>query len=830
MSRPSVLVERADRQSIAGWAFDPDRPTRHVRLALYDGSSHLATFLADIVRDDLREAGLGDGDHAFHVNLPAHLLDMPVVDFRIVDPATNEELAAISVATEDEKLSGARDLLLSKLPWFLRQHEDARDRARAAAAYLPMLMSACVATYQELRRSLEAEAAGRGEPPPSMDGLGFDRVVESVLQRFPILEAPKFDQPLVSIVIPVYEKFDFTYACVKSILDTNVRASYEIIIVDDCSKDETLLAPMILQNCRILRNERNQGFVLNCNRGADEARGRYVFMLNNDTTLFPDAIDALVETFEIHDKVGAVGSKLLFADGKLQEAGGIIWRLGDGWNYGRGQDPDEPRFNYVRPADYISGAALMLPRDLFQELGGFDTLYAPAYYEDTDLAFRVRAAGYKVLYQPRSKITHFEGVSSGTDLTQGAKRYQVVNGRKFFTRWKTTLEAHALNGIQPEREKDRGSRFRVLFVDETTPTPKEDAGSNAAITHMRCLQELGGKITFVPADNMTHLGPASTALQDMGVEFLHHPYYWSVEEVLRKRPDEFDLIYLHRFNTATRHLGVCRGLSPKARIVYNVADLHYLRYERELAIGAAGAKSIAEIADTKARELQAIRSSDIVLVHSDVEKDVLAQEGIENVVVVPWVIDGRPSAIPFEQRGGLYFIGGFRHAPNVDAVGWFVEEIWPLVRKACPDQTFGIIGSHMPDSVRALERHRGVRCIGFVDELQPVFDSARLTVAPLRYGAGLKGKVALSLANGVPCVGTAVAYEGFAEDNADLMQVADDPKAMAKRITALLTDGARWKKASLSAAKFAERNFSQAAVTAKIRAIRATNGPMAGVP
>ncbi|BBK36723.1 glycosyl transferase family protein [Allostella sp. ATCC 35155] len=819
MSRPSVLVEQADRHSIAGWAFDPDRPDRHVALALHDGPSHVLTFVADGFRDDLREAGLGDGDHAFHVNLPGHLLEQPVVHFRILDPASGEELAAVSIATEEEKLAATRDLLLSKLPWFLRQHEDLRDRARWASAYLPMLMSACVSTYQELRRALEAEAAARREPPPSLEGLGFDRVVEGVLSRFPILEAPRFDEPEVSIVIPVYEKFDFTYACVKSILDTNVRASYEIIVVDDCSKDETLLAPMILQNCRILRNERNQGFVLNCNRGAREARGRYVFLLNNDTALFPDAIDALLDTFRQHDNVGAVGSKLLFGDGKLQEAGGIIWRLGDGWNYGRGQDPEEPRFNYVRPADYISGAALMLPRDLFLELGGFDTHYVPAYYEDTDLAFRVRAAGRRVLYQPRSKITHFEGVSSGTDLTQGAKRYQVVNGRKFFTRWKSVLEQHALNGHQPEREKDRGARFRTLFIDETTPTPKEDAGSNAAVTHMRCLQALGAKVTFVPADNMTHLGAPSTALQDMGVEFLHHPYFWSVEEVLRKRPDEFDLIYLHRFNTADRHLGICRALAPKARIVYNVADLHYLRYEREREVGAPGAKTAAEIAAFKARELQAIRSSDVVLVHSDVEREVLAREGVDHVVVVPWVIEGRPAETSFEERTGLYFIGGFRHAPNIDAVAWFCEEIWPLVRKACPDQTFGIIGSHMPDEVRALERHRGVRCIGFVDELQPVFDQARLTVAPLRYGAGLKGKVALSLAHGVPCVGTAVAYEGFVGDSADLMQVSDDPKGMAKRIATLLTDEARWKKASVSAARFAEQQFSMAAVTAKIRAI-----------
>nr|WP_245978242.1 glycosyltransferase family 4 protein [Stella humosa] len=218
-----------------------------------------------------------------------------------------------------------------------------------------------------------------------------------------------------------------------------------------------------------------------------------------------------------------------------------------------------------------------------------------------------------------------------------------------------------------------------------------------------------------------------------------------------------------------------------------------------------------------------MRSSDVVLVHSDVERELLAAEGIDNVVVVPWVIEGKPAPTPFEKRSGLYFIGGFRHAPNVDAVAWFCEEIWPLVRKACPDQTFGIIGSHMPDQVRALERHRGVQCIGFVDELQPIFDGARLTVAPLRYGAGLKGKVALSLAHGVPCVGTAVAYEGFSDDSPDLMQVSDDPKGMAKRIATLLTDGARWKKASLSAARFAEQHFSQAAVTAKIRLLTMTN-------
>ena len=821
-ARPAVHIERADRHCVAGWAFDPAAPARHVRLALFDGPVHLLTFAADVLRDDLRAAGVGVGDHAFHVNLPAHLVDRDIADLRLLDPESGEELVAVSIATGDERLTAVRDLLLEKLPWFLGSLDEPRERGRWAAAYLPMLLSASVATYNDLRRSLEAEA-GEALPGMVLDGVPFDRVVDGLLGRFPILEVPAAAEPLVSIVIPVYGKFEFTYECVRAILDGGVRASFEILIVDDCSRDETLLAPMILQGCRVLRNERNLGFVRSCNRGAEEARGRYVLLLNNVTKPHPGAIDALVETFDQHRNVGIVGAKLLFADGKLQEAGGIIWRLGDGWNYGRGEDPDDPRFNYVRPADYVSGAALMVPRKLFLDLGGFDTHFAPAYYEDTDLAFRVRATGHRVLYQPRSKIIHFEGVSSGTDLTQGAKRYQIVNGRKFFSRWKETLEAHALNGVLPEREKDRGAGFRVLFVDETTPTPREDAGSGAAVTHMQVLQSLGGKVTFVPADNMTHLGAASTALQDMGVEFLHHPYFWSVEEVLRKRPDEFDLIYLHRYNTAVRHMPVCQALAPRARIAYNVADLHFLRYEREHALGLPGAKSEAEIAEVRARELQALRASDVVIVHSEIEQAILAEQGIDHAIVVPWVIHTAAGARPPEQRRGIYFIGGFRHGPNADAVTWFVEEIWPLVLKAVPNEFFGIVGSHMPDSVRALERHRGVRCLGFVDDLGPLLAEARLTVAPLRFGAGLKGKVALSMAHGVPCVGTSVAYEGFAGQDPDLNQVADDPKAMAKRIGNLMVDAARWRKASQAAIAHIQDNFSMEAVTRALRPVVPTD-------
>ena len=148
------------------------------------------------------------------------------------------------------------------------------------------------------------------------------------------------------------------------------------------------------------------------------ARGDYVLFLNNDTLVTAGWLDALVRCIEEAPHAGLVGAKLIYPDGRLQEAGGIVFADGSGWNYGRFDDPADPRYNFRREADYCSGAAILLRRDLFLQLGRFDARYAPAYYEDTDLAFAVRAAGKKVFYEPRAMVIHFEGITSGTDTGQ----------------------------------------------------------------------------------------------------------------------------------------------------------------------------------------------------------------------------------------------------------------------------------------------------------------------------------------------------------------------------------------------------------------------------
>ena len=268
--------------------------------------------------------------------------------------------------------------------------------------------------------------------------------VESQPQREPVgelvaLEFAEVLEPTVSVVIPVYNHAEFTYRCLQSLRNNSTTNSFEVIVVDDCSTDETQELLGRMKGIRVVRNEKNSGFIVSCNTGAAAARGKYIWFLNNDTLLTPGSLDTLVATFLEFPDAGLVGSKLIYPDGKLQEAGGIIWKDASGCNYGRGDDPGKPEYNYLRDVDWCSGASIMIPNSLFHELGGFDHRYIPAYYEDVDLAFTVRKAGKRVLLQPLSRIVHAEGVSSGTDIRAGVKSFQQINKDKFYQKWKDTL-------------------------------------------------------------------------------------------------------------------------------------------------------------------------------------------------------------------------------------------------------------------------------------------------------------------------------------------------------------------------------------------------------
>jgi len=789
-------IDYADWTGVKGWVWDPEMPEKRILLEVLDDDNRLATVVASEFRADLAEAGVGDGRHGFSIPLSETLLPFARHILHLRPVGSTFELPSFPLVLTREQVGFDTSVLR-----FLHGNVMAETaRAQQPDDLAPMITNLVEVLDQALSHyyDLTADKAALSTVDV-LDPADFSPqvqiLIDSIQRNYPPIIVEPDLNPVVSIVIPVFNKFDLTYACVKSIEEHGARIPYEIIIVDDCSRDETVLASLaFFGNVRLVRNSANSGFVLSCNRGFAAARGEYVVFLNNDTQVKPGWLDELYETLCRDPKVGIAGSKLLYPDGRLQECGGIIWRMGDGWNWGRDQDASDPRFCYMRDSDYVSGAALMIKSSLFDEIGRFDERYVPAYYEDTDLCFKVRSRGYRTVVQPASEIVHFEGASAGTSVTgSGMKRFQAINHRKFFDRWKETLAGHRFNGAMPELEAERSVRQRALMIDDSVPEPDKDAGSNAAFQHILTLQRLGYKVTFIPGDNMAKIDPYTTDLQRRGVECLYHPYYFSVEDVFRKRPVPFDLVYLHRYSNASKYGGMIRQHFPQARILYNVADLHFLRLQRQAEVE--DDPVLRQKAEQMRRlELGAMFFVDCVIVHSAAEAELLAKmaPGV-NVQVIPWTIEVRDIKKVEVERPAIAFIGGYRHEPNIDAAKWAVQSIMPGLRKEVPGIELLLVGSYMPPELTTLAG-KDVVPLGHVPSLDTVFDRVRLTIAPLRYGAGLKGKVLESFAAGVPCVMTTVAAEGLDLPKKLQSLVVDEPGEIAALIAKLCRDDAEYRR------------------------------------
>jgi len=616
--------------------------------------------------------------------------------------------------------------------------------------------------------------------------------------------------PRVSVVIPVYNHFHHTHVCLRTLAGQTVGVPYEVIVVDDCSSDETAARLPAIGGVRVLRNAENLGFIGACNAGAALATGEYLVFLNNDTAPQPGWLDALCATFEQCPKVGLAGAKLVYPDGRLQEAGGIVFSDGSGWNYGRMGDPHDASYNYRREVDYCSGAAVMVPRALFERLGGFDLRYRPAYYEDTDFAFQVRGAGLRAVYEPRSVVVHFEGVSSGTDTASGVKRYQVVNQKTFVERWADALVRQPRPGTPIELAREHRARGRILVIDATTPQPDHDSGSLRLVNVMRALVARGWKVVFIP-ENGALLGRYGEDLQQLGVEVVHGQWLGDPVSWLAKHGGLFDAAWVSRHYVLSPLLSVLREYARRARLIFDTVDLHYLREQRAAALANDAALARAA-ADTRRRELTLVRASDVTLVVSPVERDLLAQECPQSRIEVLSNVHAVAGPGPGHgERRDLWFVGGFQHPPNVDAVLWFAEAVWPAIAQALPEVVFHVVGSHAPPAILALAGER-VRVHGFVEDLRPMLDGCRLSVAPLRYGAGVKGKVNQAMAHGQPVVATSVAVEGMHLVPGEDVLLADSEQAFAEAVVRLYQDEALWQRLAAGGLRNVEQHFSFEAV------------------
>lgn len=632
------------------------------------------------------------------------------------------------------------------------------------------------------------------------------------LETYDVLEFPIVELPLVSIIIPVYNQFAYTYACLKSILKNTNGISYEVIVADDVSTDKTVDIKEIVHNIIVVRNEQNLRFLLNCNNAAKYAKGKYIHFLNNDTQVQEGWLSSLVQLIESDETIGMVGSKLVYPDGHLQEAGGIVWNDGSAWNYGHGLNPDHAEFNYVKEADYISGASIMVRKSLWREIGGFDELFAPAYYEDTDLAFEVRAHGYKVMYQPLSVVVHFEGLSNGTDTSSGQKQYQVVNAKKFHEKWKDILEReHVANGTQVFKAKDKSlHKKHILVIDHYIPQYDKDAGGKCTWMYIDLFVKLGMKVTFI-GDNFHNQEPYTTELTQKGVEFLYGDYYYkNWKSWLKKNADNFDYAYLNRPHIAEKYIDILKENSD-CKIIYFGHDLHYLRELRQYEIenNPAILKSSEE---WKKKEFALFQKADVIYVVGSYEQQIVQKEfpnkPVHNIPVYIYDQLKENVNIDFEARKDLLFVGGFGHYPNIDAVLWFAENVFPQIKSAYPDIKWYIVGSKPTVEIQELA-DENIIVTGFIEdaELERLYATCRLAVVPLRIGAGVKGKVVEAVYNKIPLLTSPIGAEGLSLAE-EAFVVADCDDSMADKIIALYEDYDALGRLSANCDSFIENHFT----------------------
>jgi len=380
----------------------------------------------------------------------------------------------------------------------------------------------------------------------------------------------------------------------------------------------------------------------------------------------------------------------------------------------------------------------------------------------------------------------------------------------FLDRWRRRLpdaEAAIATGEAPKPV------LRALVIDERIPKSDRDAGSKAILSHIRCLQRLGYEVTFAASLEMRDKSADLSALTDIGVICCQTPYYISVEDILASQPDSFDVIYLHRVHNAVKYTELARAYSRKAKLVYSVADLYHVRFERQAQ--SQDRPELSALAQRMKRaEFLSAAAADSVITHSTFEQAELTKHiPPTKIHVVPWTIEATPITTPYAQRSGLAFIGSYSHQPNLDAAHWLISEIMPQVRRHDPTIICYLVGSDMPDDLRKFCVD-GVEAIGFVEDLSTIFERVRLTIAPLAFGAGVKGKVLESLASGLPCVCTPIAAEGIALPPELQAFVAGDVSALVHAVRRLHGDEATNRKCADIGLSFIREGFSDAAITA----------------
>lgn len=456
------------------------------------------------------------------------------------------------------------------------------------------------------------------------DRAGFARLA-ALLGGKTRLVFPLAEKCEVSIIVVLYNQAHLGLLCLESILQ-NAEVSYQLILVDNNSTDNTHQLLELLDGVEVIRNKENLGFGHACGQGVERARGNYLCFLNNDALLGPSSLSAVLRDCREDKSIGAVGGKVLLADGLLQEAGAMVWRNGSTWGYGRGDNPDLPRYQFRRPVDYSSAVFLFTPRITFQELGGFDARFSPAYYEDTDYCFKVWEKGLRVLYEPQAVIHHYESGSSET--TEAVKAAIANNRAKFVDKWSQQLEHHLVlagEHVPYARIAQRAGGARILYLDDPASRAMDLQSKNYDPVVAR-LAELGHHITVAWTSHLTEVIPNSGLPSDIEcVDATQEAHY-----VFRELLSQYDAVWIKGLSSMRAFLLHMRNMNERIpRVIYEVGP----RAEGE-AGETATAERGGEVPGELDQHLVFGDAADTMLVASEQDREYLLAKGLKNVRIL----------------------------------------------------------------------------------------------------------------------------------------------------------------------------------------------------
>jgi GT2 family glycosyltransferase len=653
------------------------------------------------------------------------------------------------------------------------------------------------------------------------------------------LVLPPSKNPDVSVIVILWNQAHLTFRCVRALLG-QYGPSLEIVLFDNNSSDETADLLSRIDGAQVIRNDTNDGFLIGCNKAVAASHGRVVLLLNSDAFVRAGALSSALTVLDENVDVGAVGGRLILPSGQLQEAGSIVWSDGSTSGYGRGLPPEAGEAMFRRDVDYCSGAFLMTPRVLWDRLDGFDEAFKPAYYEETDYCMRLRALGYRTVYEPTAVIDHYE---FGSEEKRGDSVKASLRNRKILrTRHAEALRLHHLPptpaNILVGREVLRTNRGRLLVIDNELPVASLGSGYPRMRQILAEAISLGWAVTFFPLHRPDVDWEKAHAELSVEIEIASGRGSAGLGAFLEERKGYYDILLVSRPDNMALLVDTCRGrphVLDGCRLVYDAEALFCLR---DIAKATIDGLPTPDADFLISSEVYLAAGADAVVCVSQAEADTFR---LRMATTTPVYTLSHPTAIAsnapcFSERAGFLFVGRLLEhgTPNWHGLSWFIRKCWPLIRLALPDAKLSVIGHLHPDHTE-LEAP-GVHLCGPIADLQPFYDSARIFVAPVRFAAGIPLKILEATAAGLPSAGTRLMARQLVWTPGIEMVAEDDPATLAAAIMAIYRDADLWDRMRGAATERLRQDYSEETFRTVLKAILDGNvlatevGPMARHP